>query len=400
MTMDGAGPDSPYPPTDCALAAHELDGPGPVVEVTEPTDGHSLEELITQLEQDPQQCRQACEGLELLDVETRLNVIKGLASIPVGSGVIRLLHLLANSECTKTRAAAIEAQKTLEVRLAAAPRVSSHDEEPAGESVARQASGAVERVPAGYRELVPAADPVQPRLINCLVTAVDGLGRGSVVISANRQTERCTAMFLCDVERGITGTTGLVEPESGTAGSLLEDASTEAGSMAIEGVPELALGLLGGCLAVGGDSTARPVLEWLEATLGRGFKPRPFPMPAIEPNLEPTGSADLLQRARTTFLRRAQPGWTGRRSPSRWPRKCLYEKVAWPSIPSAIPGFSGSSSSTGSFIGWNSTVECCSGCTGSGAVPGRPSWPDQPRSWPGNSLTSNLPCPLIPSPWR
>ena len=54
----------------------------------------------------PGKARRACEGLEAVDVETRVSIIQGLVAISTGVGVIRLLELLAASESVETREAA------------------------------------------------------------------------------------------------------------------------------------------------------------------------------------------------------------------------------------------------------------------------------------------------------
>src|SRR5260370_23446149 len=48
------------------------------------------------------------------------------------------------------------------------------------------------------------------------------LFRSSIVISVNQMGQRRTAAFLCDVQLGICDVVGEVEPESPSAGSLLE----------------------------------------------------------------------------------------------------------------------------------------------------------------------------------
>ena len=49
----------------------------------------------------------------------------------------------------------------------------------------------------------PAGEVSRPSPGDCLVTAVDGAGRGAIGLSASRDAERITALFLCDVERGV-----------------------------------------------------------------------------------------------------------------------------------------------------------------------------------------------------
>ncbi|MGA2700483.1 MAG: hypothetical protein ABSH35_05235 [Isosphaeraceae bacterium] len=310
MTMDGSGSDNPAPRPVGHEAAHELDGESEAVEISAGADGISLEELVAQLEHDPGECRRACEGLESVDVETRISIIQGLAGISTGTGVIRLLELLAASESAETREAALAGLKNLDGGEDRVLRDSSVEAERWDDPGAGHAQGVLELVLDSSREIVLVGDPDRPRLVNCLVTAVDGMGRGSVAISATRQTERCTAMFLCDVERGITDAIGQIEAESQGAGALLEVAKARAGGLGIEGIPELALRLLAGSLSLSGPATARPVMEWLERTLGRGFEPRPLPAPTAEWSLEPAGCSDL--RLRADQVLRACPTWLDR----------------------------------------------------------------------------------------
>ena len=160
------------------------------------------------------------------------------------------------------------------------------------------------------RWIVMEGDHTRPRLVNCLVTAIDGMGRGSVSISAIRQAERNTAVFLCDVERGIIDAVGQVEEETQAAGALLEDAKAAAGVQGIDGIPELALRLLAGCLSLSGPATSRPVMEWLELTLGSGFQPRPLPAPAATQirnrrRLGPAAAGRRSSRACPTWLDRS-----------------------------------------------------------------------------------------------
>ena len=141
--------------------------------------------------------------------------------------------------------AGVAVQKILDGRGDGVLRASSVGAEP-GDHPGGQAQGVLDVAIDSSREIVLAGDPARPRLVNCLVTAVDGMGRGSVAISATRRTDRCTAMFLCDVERGITDAIGQVEAERQGAGALLEVAKAQAGGLGIEGIPELSCGCLPG----------------------------------------------------------------------------------------------------------------------------------------------------------
>ncbi len=81
-------------------------------------------------------------------------------------------------------------------------------------------------VPARCAELLP--ERTHATLLSCLVTQVDGSGRGSIGISVSHGCQRRTAAFLCDVRSGICDALGEVEPESTAAGGLLDDLADQA----------------------------------------------------------------------------------------------------------------------------------------------------------------------------
>jgi hypothetical protein len=310
MMMDGSRSDHPaHRPTGYGSADQtEVESAG--VEMWTQPDDDLLEELVTRLEREPEECRRACEGLESLDVETRLSIIERLGGIAAGAGVIGLLKLLAASQSTETSAAALAVERRLGGSMET-PLLASHMAAEARiDPGVEPARGTHDLALGSSRRIVMEGDQARPRLVNCLVTAIDGMGRGSVAISATRQAERNTAVFLCDVERGIIDAVGQVEEETQAAGALLEDAKAAAGVQGIDGIPELALRLLAGCLSLSGPATPRPVMQWLELTLGRGFEPRPLPAPAAMQIMEPAESSDLLQRANEVL--RVCPTWLDR----------------------------------------------------------------------------------------
>jgi hypothetical protein len=209
-----------------------------------------------------------------------------------------LLELLASSGDAATRKAAVAALDELgEMPQGAVDTPATVSPEVGDDSSESCVLGGPNAAMGSSREIVLVGDHARPHLVHCLVTAVDGAGRGSIAISATLETRRCTAVFLCDVEKGIIDVIGQVEEESAGAGGLLDDVQARAGDLGIEGVPELALGLLAGSLMLNGLSVSQPVAEWLERTVGRGFQPRPFPAPTAEWGLEPMGSPELLLRA-------------------------------------------------------------------------------------------------------
>jgi hypothetical protein len=257
-----------------------MDGPGSDERIS-PGSGEdlSLESLAAELTEDPQECWRAFQGLESLDHETRLRIISGLSQLASGPGVIGLLSLLADSADEATGQAA--------------------------RAVLAEAAGA-------SRELISLADEgiYRPRLVRCLVTAVDGSGRGSIVLSATRSGQRATAAFLCDVRRGIADVTGQSEDESEQAGRLVDEIREQAGADAVETAPNLALRLLAACLGLNSSPISAPIVDWLELTLGSELERQPFPVPSALPAAASLDGWD--QRRRATAVLDACPTWFDR----------------------------------------------------------------------------------------
>jgi hypothetical protein len=140
-----------------------------------------------------------------------------------------------------------------------------------------------------------------------LVSPVDGRGRGAIVISVNHTAQRRTAAFLCDLERGICDVFGDVEPESPSAGGLLDDFDQVQSAECVRDVPELALGLLAGSLLLCAPAVPEAVRDWLLGTLGPGFKPSTFPgkIPGVDPGS--VQRQEIPERSRTVLD--ACPSW-------------------------------------------------------------------------------------------
>jgi hypothetical protein len=152
---------------------------------------------------------------------------------------------------------------------------------------------------AGHPDMLP--QPVRTGLVRCLVTQVDGMGRGSIGISVSKGTERRTAAFLCDVRSGLCDALGEVEPESATAGGLLDELAEQAEPACAHDVPELALGLLAGSLIVCANEVPPKVRDWLDLLFGPGFQARVLPatIAGIDPCSIP--ATDMAARVRDLF---------------------------------------------------------------------------------------------------
>jgi hypothetical protein len=235
-----------------------------------------LEEIVAQLGSDPAQCWQAVEGLTALEQPARLAIIAELASFSRRAGVETLLRLLATGRDEATRSAARNA-----LEHPGDDRTGRDENGRLGAAVMapreRQGGNPVEygSVPTGQR-MVAAISGDEPRIVHCLVTPVDGRGRGSIVVSVSESGQRRTAAFLCDVQHGVCDVFGEVEPESPTAGGLLEELQSGGADDGARDAPELALGLLAGSLMLGAGEKASAVRDWISGTVGPELHPTNF----------------------------------------------------------------------------------------------------------------------------
>ena len=144
-------------------------------------------------------------------------------------------------------------------------------------------------------------------IVHSVVTPVDGHGRGSVVISVRRNAQRRTAMFLCDVLRGIRDVVGEVEPETSPRGPAVRRPPGRSRRPVRSRRPELALGLLAGSLMLGEGRPPRPVRDWIDGTLGPGFLPAALPASFAGSGVEPFGQGEMPERVREILD--ACPSW-------------------------------------------------------------------------------------------
>jgi hypothetical protein len=242
-------------------------------------DALSLEALSAQLDMDSSECWQAFQGLAALDGQTQLRLVRAIAESMSGQGADTLLRLLSGSNESAVR---VEAQAGLDRRLLPLP---TSDTRAVKSPYPPKATSWIS-TPTTYPGARPTSElavrdhPSYPWLARSMVTTVDGEGRGAIVVSAIQETQRRTAAFLCDLQRGIVDVIGTVEEDSEIAGSLVERIKREAEGESVEVMPELARALLAGCWMMDQAGTSPAVVEWLKGTLGNGFRPHPFP-PAI-----------------------------------------------------------------------------------------------------------------------
>jgi hypothetical protein len=260
--------------------------------------------IADRLESDPEECWIALEGLAALDLESRLAILDALPEHDRSPGVEMLLHLMSTGCDSQTREAALAA-------LARTGGTASRRAVSEGNVRAAAPGGlavrAATRCSVEAASSTTAIELVRPRLLHCLVTPLDGQGHGSIVISSGAISQRRTAAFRCDVERGICDIMGVVEPESPAAGGLLAEIDGQTSCDVVRDVPELALGLLAGCLALCGPEVARPVSDWLAGTLGPSFQPLAFPATIDGLHWSSTSGAELPRRVDAVLDR--CPSW-------------------------------------------------------------------------------------------
>jgi hypothetical protein len=243
----------------------------------------SLTQLATQIEDEPEGIWLALQGLGAIEPPVRVQIIAGLVQTQAGGrlgpNLVEFLRLLSFAHDPDTRAAA---------RAALGDIPLDHD----------RTGLAVARTP-----------------VKSLVTAIDGQGRGTIVLTAiagngagiGTGTTRTSAAFLCDVERGIRDVYGQVDVGPASAGSFLDAFAEEAECACVRDMPALAVGLLRGCLVLCGPETSPALRYWLEATLGPDITPQPFPIPF--PDWDPASVVPEEMAGRAGRVLEACPSW-------------------------------------------------------------------------------------------
>jgi hypothetical protein len=236
-----------------------------------------LGQLVGQIEDDPEECWVALQGLAAIEPEVRGQILAGLARQPMGPGLVEFLRLLSFAHEPTTRSAALEAlarQRGDDPRVVEAwARIAA--DHPDAQIVARAQCWLGQTVQATALEEGGSRPSPRPR--RSLVTALDGQGRGYIALAAEDRERHVAAVFLGDVEAGIAGVTGQIGNLEAGADAVLDELAERPDLDVIEGSPELAFGLLAGCLLLCGPATTPALRFWLERTAGPSLRPAPFP---------------------------------------------------------------------------------------------------------------------------
>ena len=269
-----------------------------------------LEEIVARLEEDPDECWPAIEGLSGVDAAIRARVVAALSDYAERPGVRGLLRLLGSS---------LDPADIPVATGAMPPRDWPPDEygDPAGEPTVPLAP--VISHPAGLPAILSTpddgdfmlvGDPPSMPLVRSLVSALDGDGRGTIVISATARGYRRTAAFRCDIRRGILDAVGEVEAEHPSAGGLIDQCIQEAEAHSVVDVPELAARLLQGCFLLSSPEVPDHVRAWLDATIGPIR--RPVGLAASLPEAEPNTMSDHEIAGCAERVLDACPAWLDR----------------------------------------------------------------------------------------
>jgi len=238
----------------------------------------ALATLVEQLEEEPEGSWVALQGLGAVEPEVRAEILGGLGDFPSGPGLVAFLRLLAFAHDPTTRVSALSALASRADddalhRAAWASIALDHPEAGVRDRAYRRLGIAADASVAGG--IAGSARP-RPEPAGSLVTALDGSGRGTVVLASRDRGRWVVASFLCDVWGGVIEAVGQVGDDPALAAGVFEECVASGDLAAVEDAPELAEGLLGGSLLLCGPAT-NPVLRyWIERTAGPDFRPRPF----------------------------------------------------------------------------------------------------------------------------
>ena len=238
----------------------------------------ALDMLVGQLEEEPEGSWVALQGLGAVEPEVRSEIIAGLAGFPSGPGLVAFLRLLTFARDPTTRAAALDALAGGATAFddehiqAWAEIAHDHPDPDVRDRAIHLLGPDADRL---ISEALESPDRPRPRILMYLVTALDGAGRGSILVASVDRGRRVEATFLCDVWRGVVDVVGQVSDELAPNAMFDEFAASTDLDFVID-APGLAEGLLAGSLLLCGSDT-NPVLRyWLERAVGPEFQPRPF----------------------------------------------------------------------------------------------------------------------------
>ncbi len=157
---------------------------------------------------------------------------------------------------------------------------------------------------------------IPPRLIEGIVSAIDGAGTGFVGLVSFDRGELVAVGFRCGVLDGIIDFVGRSGIDETDVAAFLGDLGDRAPGGVVARSPALAGLILGGCMLINqlldrSESRAGDDLAcWIDRTLGADFLPRPFLASASEADPSAIPHSDLVERVREILD--ACPDWLDR----------------------------------------------------------------------------------------
>lgn len=273
----------------------------------------SLLDLIEELESNECGPALALQGLADVEPEFRREIVQELGRAggdAPGPGLVEFMRLLAFAGDESLRSMAMNALSSQsltrpEVESAWASIVAHHPE-PEAVDQARAALGDREISALRRRRELTVARPV---LAGSLVSAVNGVGEGLIVLIAHQGSRRAAAAFTCDVLEGVRSVVGdvVIEDESTATEELLAAFKSETEADFVTGVETLAVSLLGASLLIRPKQATPALRYWIESTLGPDFRPRVFEHAFAQHDYQPRSVDETTVMVRD--LLDACPSW-------------------------------------------------------------------------------------------
>ena len=271
-------------------------------------DEGSIDQLIEQIEGDPEGLWMALQGLNAIEPEIRPRIIESLAERPLGPGLAEFLRLLVYAADPLTRIAAL---KALEAASTTIPSVRDawldlsayhHD--------AEVVSIAGRKLDLAMPRSSPNRDVAtirSPRIIESSITSINAEGMAVIVIHSITGVRRAIASFLCQIEKGVLEVAGNLYESSSAAELGFESFVEESDRETIRDVHPLALSLLAGTLLLNSEKAPPSLRFWIEATAGSDLRAQPFQ--AAFPDWDPSQARFDDMPERVEAILKACPDW-------------------------------------------------------------------------------------------
>lgn len=262
-----------------------------------------VEEIVEQLEIGPEECRLAFESLNAVEDRLRVPILRALSAYRERPAVRTLLRLLRASPDPGIRQAARQA-------LSDGGTADRAALDPGATGAGGPTLAGVPGLPASVGVTSLPSRPAG-RFTRSLVTAIDGDGRGTIVLSRDMDGRCHTTAFRCDLLRGIVDAVEDIESDPPPATDLVDRWLGRFGPSDgyLLDAPELAVGLLGGSFHLGRSDVPGRVRTLLDELFEPHHLPAGLPPFVLDDDLSiPAGEMP----ARAELVLEACPSWLDR----------------------------------------------------------------------------------------